>query len=669
MAFPRSVLVVSLALHVVMGSHVLCQTPKVETNWQALQHVRRGIPTAQSHPGNVFLADQAVQIAVSEGCREAAKWRVTNETGAEVVCGATQDHAVAQVRIGKLPVGWYRIAWLDAGDRELAWTTAAVLAPLVEPTPQDSPICVDAAIAWFAKDDPVKQDQFSQLAALAGVNWVRDRMRWRDIQPKQGELLVGTTYDSSADIQNRHGLKVLQVFHDTPPWATSERQGTGRFPADLRHVYDFARAMSQRYRGRVQAWEPWNEANVANFGGHTIDEICSYQKAAYLGFKAGDPEVTVCWNATTGVPTERHTDGVLLNEASSYFDTYNIHTYDWADEYERLWKPARRASCGKPLWITESDRGMAIDANSPTRDLSAIGQVLKAQYVTQSYVQSLHAGARRHFHFILGQYGEGKTQFGLLRHDLTPRPGYVALAALGRLLAGARCLGRYQEPGRPDLHAYALRARPNGTERDVLVLWIEKNADWPARGKASLNWSLPSGLEIEQVYDYLGRRRRLGDPLELTSAPLLLVLPRGQCSALPLTRPLESPRRTDVRSDVVLQCVLPRGAAMNIKRIPWAWEHEYAFPCHVQKQVRLFVYHFGHQAVRGIVRLERVPEGCQLQPQEWQVELEPMQRKELTLNVTISKEQAGQADEDWVTLRGDFGPDHQPIVAFRFTTK
>ena len=93
--------------------------------------------------------------------------------------------------------------------------------------------------------------------------------------------------------------------------------------------------MAQRYKGRVQAWEPWNEANVATFGGHTMDEICSYQKAAYLGFKAGYADVTVCWNATTATPTERQTDALLLNETWSYFDTYNIHTYDWADEYGR----------------------------------------------------------------------------------------------------------------------------------------------------------------------------------------------------------------------------------------------------------------------------------------------------------------------------------------------
>ena len=86
--------------------------------------------------------------------------------------------------------------------------------------------------------------------------------------------------------------------------------------------------------------------------------------------------------------------------------------------------------------------------------------------MAQSYASSLHAGANRHFHFILGQYGEGNIQFGLLRHDLTPRPSYVALAAVGRLLAGARCLGRYPIDGKPDVRVIAFRA--NRMERSAI---------------------------------------------------------------------------------------------------------------------------------------------------------------------------------------------------------
>ncbi len=657
-----------LACSVYLAPRAFGQSSPIDRNWAALQSVERDVAGSGDHAGNVFLLGESVSVRLPDGIEHVRQWRVADEMEGEIGRGELADAQSDRVELGDLPVGWYRIGLFDASGEELGWTTAAVLAPLAAPTPQDSPICVDSAAAWFAEDDPAKQEQLTRLAALAGVNWVRDRMRWRDVQRAEGEFITDTTYDSSATIQNRFGLKVLQVYHGTPRWAVEQRGSTGRFPEDLRHAYRFAKAMSQRYKGRVQAWEPWNEANVATFGGHTMDEICSYQKAAYLGFKAGDAEVTVCWNATTATPTERQTEAVLLNETWSYFDTYNIHTYDWADEYERLWTPTRRAACGKPLWITESDRGMKSEPSSPVHDLSAVNRRLKAQYVTQSYVKSLHAGANRHFHFILGQYGEGETQFGLLRHDMTPRPGYVALAALGRFLAGARCLGRLEQSDTSEVHVYGFRSRPDGQTRDLLVAWTEKNADWPDRGKAKHNWVLPEGLKVERCFDYLGREIAVADPVGLTSSPIFLVLPKGQCDGLSLTRPEESARRVDNACPVVLQCAMPRGTAKNIERIPWASEYEYMVEAGRPCPVPIYAYHFGSETVRGTVRLDGLPAGCKAEPTEWDVELAPMGRVELATEVTITKEMTSDADDLWLTLRGDLGTGGRPVVAFRLVT-
>ncbi len=98
--------------------------------------------------------------------------------------------------------------------------------------------------------------------------------------------------------------------------------------------------MGQRYEGRVLAWEPWNEANIAMFDGQTIDEMCTHQKAAYLGFKAAQPDLTVCWNVYAGSGTALHTQDVLENEVWPYFETYNIHTYGKPDAYLNDFAPA-----------------------------------------------------------------------------------------------------------------------------------------------------------------------------------------------------------------------------------------------------------------------------------------------------------------------------------------
>ena len=529
-------------------------------------------------------------------------------------------------------------------------------------------------MAWFARDNLTQQTHFSWLAALCGVNWTRDRMRWREMQPATDQFATDTTYDSAATIQHRHGLKVLQVFHDTPPWAVTEGGGTGRFAGDLRAAYQFGKAMSRRFQGKVQAWEPWNEANVADFGGHTVDAICSYQKATYLGFKAGDPHVTVCWNVTTGVPTRRQAAGVLANETWPYFDTYNIHTYDWPTAYERLWGPAREAACGKPIWVTESDRGSPVDEDSATRDLSPRHARLKAEFIAQSYASSLHAGAHRHFHFILGQYGERNIQFGLLRHDLTPRPGYVALAAVGRFLAGARCLGRHVVPGKPDIHLIAFDSRPDGKRRDVLVAWAEREGEWSDRGTFAADWPLPESVAVEECFDYLGRSIGSDPPTRLQSAPAFVILARGESAKLQLDAPPRSALRRGTPSAVVLQCLMPKETTVRSEKIRWAWEYEYRVAPDQEIDLPLFIYNFADHEINGTVTLEHVPKGCQITPSRWEVRLAPMQRERLPAKVRISAEGQTDAasdavdnagDSSWFKLRGEFNDDGQPVLAFQ----
>ncbi len=625
----------------------------------------RTIPCAVG--AGVFTEGQTVMVKIPPEPRvRATQWRVLDDRHQVVVSG-TVDPNTESIVAGRLGIGWYRVEFLTSAGQQLAWTSLAVLAKQRVAVMQDSPVCVDSATAWFARDDPANQENLARLASLAGVNWVRDRMKWREMEPAPGVLAQGTTYDSAADIQTRHGLKVLQVFHDTPPWAVSGEETRGRYPSDLRLAYRFCKAMATRFKGRVQAWEPWNEGNVPDFGGHTADEMCSYQKAAYLGFKDGDPDVIVCWNASTAVPTALHTQGVLENRTWPYFDTYNIHTYDWPDSYGRLWRPVHVAACGRPIWVTESDRGIGYESPEPWCDLSPEGEIRKAEFMAQSYASSFHAGASRHFHFVLGHYHEArnKVQFGLLRLDRTPRPSYVALAAVGRFLNGAQCLGRWIVPDTPQAHVYAFRARPDGRDRCVLVAWAEKAGDWDQRGNATVDWPLPAGLAIDAVHDYLGRPLGAVAPGSLRSAPVFVLLAPGDERRLALTRPAPSRFRGGKPGRMVLQLHLPRSTRIKLQEIPWASEFEHGIQPGVETELPLYIYNFADQPRSGSVVVEHSPPGWKLKPRQWTVTLKPMERRRLALVLTKPDTHATEPSDNWIKLRGDFNEEEQAVLAFR----
>jgi len=629
---------------------------------RALQTIPRSIPTAPpEHPGNVFLLSEDVNIKFpKEISSKAIGWRLLDDHRAVIRQGSIDDKKSVSksfVKVAGLGVGWYRIEFPDAAGKVVNWTTVAVLARLAEPVPQNSPVCVDSATSWFARNDPVRQERFAQLAALAGVNWIRDRMSWGGFQRGPDKFGENTTYDSAAILQARSGLKVLQVFHDTPGWATDKQldgeRRSRRFPRDLRVLYRFCKAMAQRYKGRVLAWEPWNEANITMFGGHTIDEMCTHQKAAYLGYKAGNPDLTVCWNVYAGAGTRLHSEGVLENETWPYFETYNIHSYQRPDDYLKQFSPAREAACGRPIWITECGIRLPSKTGRPWSELSEEDELKQAEFIAHSYAGSLFAGVNRHFFFILGNFNERGVQFGLLRNDQTPRSGYVALAAVGHFLAGATCLGRWVPENNPSVHVYAFRSRPDGRQRDVLVIWAEKPT----------TWSLPTSLPIDAVYDYLGRPLGKNTPAKMDSAAFFLLLPKCAAGKLPLEPPLRSSAfRGGEASSVVLQLQMHHSSTRLDKQA-------HIVPTDKETNLNLFAYNFSNTAVSGTITAEHVPQGCKLTPDRWEITLGPMERKHLPIRFSINASGRDAAYGSWFKLRGDFAAAGQPVLAFRLVLK
>jgi hypothetical protein len=614
------------------------------------QEVARNIPaTTPEHPGNIFLAGELVTVKTPPG--QAVRWRAVDDANAVVAQGRVGGTSVG---LGKLGIGWYRVDFLGDSGRVVAQTTAGVLSRLGAPTPPDSPICVDSATSWFAPNNPAKQERFAYLATLAGMNWIRDRMSWGGMQTGPDTFARDTTYDSAATVQAQQGLKVLQVFHDTPGWATDREldgdRASRRFPRDLRTLYRFCQAMARRYEGRVLAWEPWNEANITMFGGQTIDEMCTHQKAAYLAFKAARPDLTVCWNVYAGSGTALHAQGILENEAWPYFETYNIHTYSKPDAYLNEFAPAREAACGRPLWLTECGIGLHWKTQRPWSELAPEDERRQAQFLAPSYASSLFAGVSRHFFFILGNYAENQNQFGILRDDQTPRPAYVALAAVGHLLAGVKPLGRLIPPDKPAARIYAFRTAPDGTERDVLVAW----ADTPT----TVSW--PQGLSPQAVHDYLGRSITPALPTSLTPSAVFVILPKGGTSKLALQPPVSvSATRPGSVCPVVLQVQMP-AATTNLD------QQAHIILAGTPNDLSLFAYNFDRNKVSGTLSVQQAPAGWEITPTSWTVDLDPMGRKPLPARIVIP---AGDAKADWVKLKGDFGPAGRTVLAFRLAPK
>jgi hypothetical protein len=589
-----------------------------------------------SHPGNIFLAGETVTVPAPPA-GDGDTWRAVNYEGHIVAEGRVK---AGLAELGRLPVGYYEVWRSAAGVTNRL--SIGVLEGLRAPTPLSSPIGIDVAMAWFFPKE--KMGSVANLCALAGMSRVRDRLIWPELEPKKGELAATNRYDFSVEAQSAAGLQVLQVGHRSPAWANPNGK---RFPLDLRDIYDFHRALAQRWRGEVVAFEPWNEADIPMFGGHTGSEMASLQKAAYLGLKAGNPKVIACLNVFASHRAATLRD-LHENEAWPYFDTFNLHHYAAFDVYPKLYADFRAVSAGRPLWVSECSVPVKWSGDERLQEPTDEDLRVQSERLTMTYAQAIHEGAQAVFYFMLPHYVEGQTQFGVLHRDLTPRPAFVALAAVGRLLADAKPRGRLKT-GSDLIRAFLFRAGPDGQRGDVLVAW----------SKAETAFELPKPPKA--CFDHLGRAREAtGKVLKLSRTPLFVVLAGG--TRLAVVPPPKPPKLEPGKpSPVVLQAVLPEERMVLEKSA-------YRIPAGQTTAIPIFVYNFGGKPARGRLRTSvclksarpslAEPWGVEF-PRE--VEVAPGERKELTLRLTYAR--TNGFDAGAIRITGEFGGAGKPVLS------
>lgn len=605
---------------------------------------------------NIFLLKEAKTIRVPPAAAgKAVRFEARDDCGRVAASGRLKQSA----DLGSLGTGWYRVDFFDAVDANLGWTTAAILPSLIKPPGKGSPVGVDIALSWVAPDTDTDRARMMEIASRTGVQWTRDRLRWHEIETAPGEYAAPTKYDRAARLQHASGMDVLQVFHDLPKWLRPPKEsGQDRTLPDLRAVHEFSKNLARRFQGSVQAWEPWNEANCGSFGSWPSHLMCAWQKAAFLGFKEGDRKITVCWQPIAGINTLSLSHAVLRNETWPYFDVYSLHSYDWNTGYMDLWQHAREAASGKPIWVTESDRGIHAAKDAVGGELDPHRAILKAQFIAQSYADSLAAGAARHFHFILGQYMESTVQFGLLRQDMTPRPGYVALAAVGRALSDMHCIGSLSPSNAPGIRLVAFR----GKKHDLVIKWAENSGEWETRGALRVAMPRFDRVPTGNYIDYLGRA--IDAPAELTGAPVFEELPFGTCDRLPLKPVPRGERRRGAPCAVVLQADLPR-AEVRLFKPEWTEEYNYVLPPNSETPLTVWVYNFSSQTVRGEITRVKLPSDWSIEAIQGKVQVAPGERTQLSCRLKTGSLPSDPAVELWAELFGDFRDAGCPVAAFR----
>jgi hypothetical protein len=164
--------------------------------------------------------------------------------------------------------------------------------------------------------EPAKRQATLDLLRASGVTWVRQELPWEQIEPvAKGETtdpyFGGSTWTKFDDIVDRtsgSGLQLMLRLDTSPRWALPPGATDGLSPpVNYDDYFDFVSEVSTRYRGRVAAYQIWNEPNLTSEWGHRPPSATDYARlleGAAQRIHAADPSAQVVMAALSPTLTE-----------------------------------------------------------------------------------------------------------------------------------------------------------------------------------------------------------------------------------------------------------------------------------------------------------------------------------------------------------------------------
>lgn len=316
--------------------------------------------------------------------------------------------------------------------------------------------------------------------------------RWDQIEPEEG-VYNWAPLDAAVNNAQAAGAKdILYVLGSTPQWAARNPnlsglygEGTTSLPADPEYYLEFLRQVAKRYKGKITAYQIWNEANTRSFYEGDWTALAQLTKRAYETVKVTDPQALVVAASSTVIPGKSfQTESFFvryaraLHELGDPVDAMAVHLYPVdtstgpdarAASIRAAQKVLNRVGTDKPLWDTEvnyGDRRPGLPQVVPDPQTAAT-------YTARTYLDSATLGIARTY-----WYGWDLRVLGIdMTDDAGITPAGRAFLTVRDWLTGARPAGCANDGGVRRCHFTA------ADESAFTVVWaLQDPVDLPTPG-------------------------------------------------------------------------------------------------------------------------------------------------------------------------------------------
>lgn len=328
---------------------------------------------------------------------------------------------------------------------------------------------------------------FSHIDPVAGwlndlnVKWVRQQVVWEAFEPANNQYDF-RFLDEIVDAMSANGFKIMLSTVRAPRWA-NPNGGMALNPQDFA---DFMGEMARRYKGKVAAYEMWNEQNLASEAGRPIQvgRYVDMLRTGYYAVKQADANAIVVFgglspvgftdvnNVMDDVEYLRQIYAYNGGEARKYYDVLGAHPGSnnnppdamwpgnpgpgpgWTNDpsfYFRRIEQLRQVmeangEGGKQIWLTEFGWDSTATPPPGYEYARQIDENKQAQYIARAlqkgYSEYPWMGVMMlwQLNFALPSVTDNpndeKNGWGIIRRDGSKRPSYFALQNYARSWQG-----------------------------------------------------------------------------------------------------------------------------------------------------------------------------------------------------------------------------------------
>lgn len=342
--------------------------------------------------------------------------------------------------------------------------------------------------------------------------WDAD-VTWPDLEPSKGQWRF-EKLDAYVSLAQQHGTGILLPLGGSPRWASARPSVPSNYypgftaePLDIEDWRTFVRTVASRYKGRIQAYEIWNEPNLREFWTGTTDQMLTLTKEASQIIHSVDSNAIVVSPAATadyGIPWVVE---FVKKGGGQYVDVIGFHFYvnphtllpeDMVPMIQRVRRVmADNGLANKPLWNTET--GWLEPARFDSDELAA-------GFLARAYILCWAAGVQRFYWYAWDNRSLAIVTYKEDAHAVTPAGD--AYKVMEQWLVGARIDGCTESAD----HSWTCQLNRSGKKE-----WIVWNS------QASRKFDVPGAWRVESATPLLHDRRSLnGASIEIGPAPTLL---------------------------------------------------------------------------------------------------------------------------------------------------